>query len=222
MTKARDIISSTLGFRLNRLGPGETLDQDLAAACLGGLNEIADTLSGQGSLLFREILTPGVCNGVSGILGTTWAGLVAGEKILGASISYGAGQDLPLNMGTMAQYQAITAKATVSIPRTIYPDGASVVYLWPAAAGQTITLRTKQDFSSFATLDTDYEMPKGYQGAFSALLAELLAPAMLGAVTPPVAAAAREARARIAAQTANPAIVDTGRRAGGNVLTGWN
>ena len=51
--------------------------------------------------------------------------------------------------------------------------------------------------ADFADLDTDYTMPKGYKSAFGALLAEKMAPTMVGGVSPAVAAAARAARLRL-------------------------
>lgn len=221
MTKARDIITNTLTFRLNKLSIGETLDADVAALCLTGLNEIVDSFNGSLSNLFREILTPGVVTGTYGTLGTTWAALHPGDVILGASVSYQAGMDTPLEMGTMEQYQAIAQKATASIPQTIYPDGLALVYVWPAAAGQTITLRTRANFSNFADLDTDYVMPDGYLAGFSGLLAELLAPSFIGGVSPAIAANAQRARNNLAAQNIEPAIADATQRSSGNILTGF-
>lgn len=209
MTKARDILSNALTFRLNRLSAGETLDADLAATCLQALNEVVDQFNGLGSFLAREILVPGVCNGVSGTLGTTWAGVAYGDSILGATVSYAAGMDTPLAMLTMEQYQEISQKSTVSIPLYYAPDGGATVYLWPAAAGQTVTIRVKQAFSKFADLDTDYLMPDGYLSALSALTAELLAPSLVGGVSAEVMKAANGARVRLGAQNINPAIVDT-------------
>lgn len=214
MSKARDIVSNALTFRLNRLSPGETLDADTAALCLAALNEVIDQFNGLGSFLTREILTPGVCNGVSGTLGTTWPGLAYGDTILGATVSYAVGLDNPIDMLTMEQYQGIAQKATASIPLFYAPDGGALVYLWPAAVGQTVTLRTKQTFSKFADLDTDYVMPDGFPSALSALVAELLAPSMVGGVSTDVARAATGARTRLGAQSINPAIVDSTRGGG--------
>lgn len=221
MTKARDIITNTLTFRLNKLSIGETLDADVAALCLAGLNEIVNAFNGEIPFLFREILTPGTVTGTSGTLGTTWPTLHTGDVILGASVSYQAGMDTPLDIGTMEQYQAIAQKATASIPQAIYPDGAATIYVWPAAAGQTITLRTRQNFSTFADLDTDYVMPDGFQAGFSAMLAELLAPSFVGGVTPAIENNARRARNDLAAQCLQPAIADAVQRTRGNILTGW-
>ena len=47
MTKAREIIGDALTFRLNKLSPGETLDQDTARVCLDALNSVVDEINGK-------------------------------------------------------------------------------------------------------------------------------------------------------------------------------
>ena len=221
MTTARTIISGALTFWLNRLSPGETLDADLGATCLAALNDVADGFNGLGSFLFSEFFTPGVCNGVSGTLGTTWPGVNPGDNILGATVSYQAGMDLPLDPITMGQYADIAQKATASIPQYFCPDGGSLVYLWPAAAGQTVTLRTWKSFSQFADLDTDYVMPQGFQSGFSACVAERMAPALNPGALAAAEVGARAARNRLAAQVTMPETIDMTPPNRGNILSGW-
>lgn len=221
MTAARTIIGGALTFWLNRLSPGETLDADLGAICLAALNDVVDGFNGLGSFLFSEAFTAGVCNGTSGTLGTTWVGVNPGDNILGATVSYQAGMDLPLDPLTMGQYADIAQKATASIPQYFCPDGGSLVFLWPAAAGQTITLRTWKSFSTFANLDTDYLMPQGFQSAFSACLAERMAPSLCGAIPAAVEVGARAARNRLSAQVTMPEIIDMTPPKIGNILSGW-
>lgn len=221
MTKARDIITGTLRFHLNRLAPGETLDADLAAVCLEALNYIADRLNGSKAFLFRDVLTASLTtvSGTSASLSTTW-GLTPGDQILGVTVSYQAGNDVPVDEITMAQYQAIPVKATAYLPRNWAHDGQDTIYFFPGATGQSITLRTKQVVSDFADLDTDYVMPKGYRSALSAMLAEAMAPSINPSVMATVAIAAKAARAGIGGQTVEPAIIAS-RPVPGNVLTGW-
>lgn len=221
MTTARTVIGGALSFWLNRLSPGEVLDADTAATCLLGLNDIVDELSGGESLLFREIFTAGVCNGMSGTMGTTWLGVGSGDVILGATVSYQAGMDLPMASITMGQYQDIAQKATASIPQFYCQDGGPTVYLWPAAAGQTITIRTLQNFSNFADLDTDYAMPTGYQSGFTAMLAERMATVLLGGIPASVAKAASAARLRLQAQASDPEIISMIPTVVGNILSNW-
>ena len=222
MTIARNIIGGALTFWLNRLSPGETLDADLGATCLAALNDVCDEFNGLGSFLFSEYFTPGVCNGVSGTLGVTWPGINPGDNILGATVSYQAGMDIPLDPMTMAQYADIPQKATASIPQRFCPDGGSLVFLWPAAAGQTVTLRTWKSFSQFADLDTDYLMPQGYQSALAVCTAERMCMTLNPGALPKVEKGARAARNRLAAQVTMPDIINMTKPNVGNILTGWH
>ena len=208
MTTARSIIEGALTFGLNRLSPGETLDADTGAVCLTALNMIVDEFNGAKSFLFREILTAsGAITGTYGTLGTDWAGLVAGDEILGATVRYSATLDVPMDPITVGQYANIGIKSESDYPAYYAHDGQATVYLYPAAAAHVITLRTKQVVTDFADLDTDYTMPKGYKSAFSALLAEKMAPTMVGGVSAAVASDARAARHRLTGQSINPAIL---------------
>ena len=221
MTTARQIIQGALTFHLNRLSPGETLNDDDASVCLTALNHLADEWNGVKSFLFREILTPGIAiTGTSGTLGATWTGLAPGDEILSATVQYSGGMDLPLEPITLEQYSAIPLKSTASIPRQYAHDGLATVYFWPACAGQTVTLRTRQVIADFADLDADYVMPKGYKSALSACLAAAVGGVMVGNVPPAVYAAARAARSRIQMQAVNPGIIGGVNRRG-NILAGW-
>lgn len=222
MTKARDIITDSLTFGLNRLSPGESADADVLRVCLSALNNIADELNGQKSFLFREILSASsAVTGTTATLGVDWPTLSPGDEILGATVQYSAGMDTEMRPLTMEEYQRIPVKTTGAFPTRYAHDGAATVYLYPAATGQTITLRTRQVVSDFADLDTDYSMPKGYRAALSAMLNERLAPVLLGGITPEIALAAKRARNQLAGQTMKPGIIN-GSPAPGNILTGWH
>lgn len=220
MTTARQIIDSAMRHRLNRLSPGETLDADTYAVALEALNAVADEWNGSKSFLFRELLTAATVTGTTGTLGTTWASLVPGDEILSATVQYSAGNDVPIAPLTIEQYSQIPLKLTQNYPQFYAHDGAATVYFYPAATGQTITLRTRQVVSDFADLDTDYSMPKGYRSGMADVLAERLAPSLIGAVTPAIATAARAARNRIVSQAVEPGIPNS-RPVRGNVLNGW-
>lgn len=221
MATARSIVTTALTVHLNKLAAGETLDNDTANLCLGGLNDVVDEFNGAKSFLFREILTQSSpISGASAQLGVAWPSLVSGDVILGATVQYSAGLDIPLDSMSMAEYAGIAIKSVAAIPRVYAHDGAATVYLYPAAAGQTVTLRTRQVVQEFADLDTDYVMPKGYRSALAALLAERMANSLVGGVKPDVAQAASAARRRLRSQSANPGIINGGA-APGNILVGW-
>lgn len=221
MTKARDIITGALRFHLNRLSPGETMDDDTAGACLEALNNLADEMNGAKSFLFREVLTTSsAITGTTATLGSTWVGLSPGDEILGATVQYTAGNDVPIALITMQQYQNIPLKNVSTFPQSLAYDGLSTVYLYPGATGQTVTLRTRQIVSDFADLDTDYSMPKGYKAALSAMLAERMAPSIAPAKVESARAEGQSARRRLMAQAVNPAIIGA-RPVRGNILSGW-
>lgn len=222
MTTAREIITSALSFRLNRLSPGEALDADLAAMCLSALNDIADEWSGSGSFLWRTQLSSATFSGASATLGTTWADITPGQNIMGATYNAGAG-DFPLDKLTMEQYQEqIRIKSLQGgLPQYFAQDGLSTVYFYPVVSASTpITLRVMQSVQEFADLDTDYSMPQGYRSGFADVLAERVAPSVLGAVPPSIAKGAALARNRLMAQSIEPAII-SGKPVQGNVYSGW-
>ena len=207
MTTARTVISGALRFGLNRLSPGETLDADTADVCLEALNSIADELSGGKTMLWREVLTAGTVTAVTGTLGTTWSTLAPGAQILGATYSDGT-QDIMIEPLTLAQYHLIAQKTTAGQDIQYFAhDGQSLVYFYPVPTSRSVTLRTMAAVSAFADLDTDYVMPAGYRSGFEALLAERMAPTMVGDVPAAVARRARAARMAMLA-FAKPAIIE--------------
>lgn len=216
MTTAREVITDALTFGLNRLSPGETLDADVGAVCLSALNNIADRMTGSGGMLFREVLTESTAlTAATAMIGVQWATLVPGVNILGATVKL-AGQTLEYAIAvvTMEQYQGISIKTIASIPDRIAYDGISSVYIYPVPNGEKITLRTHQPAASFIDLDTVYVMPPGCRSAIADMLAEKMAPSLLGAITPAVAAAAASARMRLEAANIMPAIIDAGGNPG--------
>ena len=219
MTTARSIIGGALTFHLNRLSPGETLDADLGAVCLDALNHIADEFNGSKSFLFREILTVStVITGSTGVLGTHWPTLAPGDVVLGATYLQGT-TDVPLKRWTMAQYANVSDKTISSAPEYYTPDGLGTIYWYPKCVSNYITLRTRAAVADFLDLDTDYSMPNGYKSGLAALLAEKMAPTMIGSITRDIATAARGARNRLGAQASNPAILGQSRQVG-NIING--
>lgn len=218
MTTARTIIEDALTFGLNKLSPGEALDDDTGAVCLRALNSVADEFNGSGAVLFREVLTSGTVAGQSAAIDVVWQ-LLPGVRILGATVG-ATGDEQPLEALTLAQYAEVVDKTISGTPSCYAHDGFNTVYFYPAPVSETVTLRTREYVSDFADLDTDYGMPAGFKAAFSALLAERVAEALTGKVSVAVRNDAKAARSRIAAQVVNPAIIGGGERVP-SILTGW-
>jgi hypothetical protein len=206
---ARAVIMDALRFHLNRLSPGESLDPDTGDFALAALNNIVDEWDGAKTALFQEILTESVAgiSSATATLGVDWPELAPGDQILGATVAYSAGLDVPLDPMTMAQYQAIAIKSTSTYPAAYAYDGGETVYFYPVPTGQKVTLRTRQAISVFNGLDTVYTMPQGYQSALAACLAALLAPTMNPDVLTICERRAAAARQRVTTQNLNPAII---------------
>jgi hypothetical protein len=126
---------------------------------------------------------------------------------------------MPMAPLTMGQYAEIGNKTSSGQPRQYAHDGAATVYLYPAAAGHVITLRTKQAAQTFADLDTVYTMPAGYQSALEALLTEKMAPTLNPEMLPLATRKASAVRLGLASRSLDPAILRPATR--GNILTGW-
>lgn len=217
MTTARNIITLALEG-MNKLSPGEAIDADLAAACLRRLNSIADGWGAGRDMLFRDVITSGAVTGVSLTLGSgAFAAVASGDQP--AQI---VADNYPVEPITMQQYNEILQKTTAGRPLFWAWDGASTVYLYPAAAGQTIGILTREAFAVFADLDTVYSMPSGYEGAFAASLAVAMAPALLGKVPDALERAERKALFGVQGSNIRPAIVSACKPLGGSILQGWN
>ena len=129
-------------------------------------------------------------------------GPAAGEEIISAQADgYG------MTKITMQQYNDIRVKTQSGRPEVWAHDGLATVYLYPAAAGNTISLLTRAPFATFVDLDTSYTLPSGYQGAFAASLAVAMAPALLGGVTPGLLMAEKRARFNVKNANVRPATV---------------
>jgi len=200
MTTARNIMTLALES-MNRLSPGEALDADIAAVLLRRLNTIADSWSSGRETMFRDVLTTGAVTGTSFTLGAGAFAGVAGEVLLIQSDS------LPTDPITINQYNNIILKTQTGRPEVWAFDGLNTVYLYPAALGHTLSVLTRQAFESFADLDTVYAMPAGYEAAFAATLAVAMAPALIGKVTPDLAAAERKAMMSIQNANVRPAML---------------
>lgn len=220
MTTARNIITLALES-MNKLSPGEPLDADLTAACLRRLRSIADDWSAGRDMMFQDQIVSGVVTGLFLTLATgSFVSITPGDEILAMSAD-----NFPMGPITIQQYAGIYDKTSSGRPQSYASDGLSTVFLFPAAAGNTISITTRKPFAAFADLDTAYVMPSGYEGAFAASLAVAMAPALLGKVPPDLAAKERKALFNIAGGAIRPAILDSSPlrrgRIGGNILGGW-
>lgn len=217
MATARNIITLALES-MNKLSPGETMDADLAAACLRRLNAIADGWSSGRDMLFRDVTISGAVTGTSLTLGAgSFTAIASGDQPIQI-----VADEFPVEPITMQQYNEILVKATTGRPLYWAWDGAATVFLWPAASGHTIGVLSRAAFSVFADLDTQYSMPSGYESAFAASLAVAMAPALTGGVSADLVRAENKAVFAIQNGNVRPAIISDCKPLGGSILQGWS
>lgn len=219
MTTARTIISLALEA-MNKLAPGEVLDSDLAAVCLRRLNAIADDWSAGRDMAPQDVISSGAVTGTSLTLGAApFAAITPGEEIISAQAD-----GIHMTPITIQQYNDIRTKTQAGRPQVYAWDGLSTVYLYPAAAGNTVNVVTRAPFASFVDLDTAYTLPSGYQGAFAASLAVALAPALAPTSLPGLLQAEKRALFNVRNTNVRPAVIGANPlspRACGNILQGW-
>jgi hypothetical protein len=219
MTTARTIISLALEG-MNKLSPGETLDADVAAVCMRRLNAIADDWSAGRDMTPQDVISSGAVTGPSLTLAAgAFAAIGIGEEIIQAQAD-----GFPMDPITMQQYQNILLKNQAGRPQVWAWDGLATVFVYPASAGNTISIMTRAPFASFIDLDTAYMLPSGYQGAFAASLAVAMAPALLGGVPQSLLVAEKKALYNVSNSTVRPAILSADPlacRPTGSILQGW-
>lgn len=220
MTTARTIISLALEG-MNKLAPGETIDADVAAICLRRLNTIADDWSVGRDMAPQDQIVSGSVTGVSLTLDAgSFAAITVGQEIISMQAD-----GYPMTPITMQQYNDIPTKTQAGRPEVWVSDGLATVFLYPAASANTIGILTRKPFTEFADLDTDYSMPPGYKGAFSASLAVAMAPSLLGGIPPALERAEKKAMHNIGNTNVDPAILSSnplGRSCASNILQGWD
>lgn len=220
MSTARNIITLALES-MNKLSPGEALDADLSAACLRRLNSIADDWSAGREMMPQDQIVSATVSGASITLGAgSWVSIAAGDEIIAMKAD-----TVAMDPITIQQYNAIPVPTSTGRPYFWCPDGLSTVYLYPVAVANVLSVVTRKAFTAFADLDTAYTMPAGYEGAFAASLAVAMAPALLGKVSPDLAAKEKKAMFNVSNSNVRPAIVNANplrRRVCGTILTGFN
>jgi hypothetical protein len=198
--RALDIITDAYE-RCNRLSPGEVLVADDAAFGFRRLTMLIDELSAQNLYLYKNTLTAAVQTGHITLGAGDWASINPGDQIVSAAC-----QNLPIDPITIQQYNERHRPSVSGVPTVYAHDGNATVYLWPAPAGLTITLQTRNTVSQFADQTTDYTLPDGWANALGAALAVRIAPNILGQVPPTLLRAERAAMGAVSRY--EPAILD--------------
>lgn len=202
MPTARVLIQNALR-PLQVLGVGQSLSAEDAADGLKVLNNMLSFFSTKISLVYTETneqfnLTNGVISytlGPGGDFNT-----VRPTQILAAYIEY-AGDSYKLREATANQYAGFEDKDEVGIPSFYYDDGGfplRTLRLFSAPfATMVLFLTSIKQLTSFASLNTDIDLPPGYEPMITYNLSTWLAPEYNRAVPDDVRKMANDTMAAI-------------------------
>lgn len=183
MATAQAIINRALRS-IGALSEGGTPSVARSIEALDILNTLLDSWRLDTYLIYAEKIVIKVLtvNKPSYTIGPSSADISADrpEWLAGAYLTISGIDYPPLDPLTDDQYAAIPLKTVSSIPNSInfaatYPN--ATIFLYPQPAGSyTLNLRLPEVLQEFASLTTDYAMPKGHRRALELNLALELAP----------------------------------------------
>lgn len=163
MTTARTLIEQSLK-KINVLGQGQTLSSNEAADALNALNNMLDSWSVEGGLIYtRATDTFNATGAQSYTIGSGGDVNIVRPIIIDAITISQGGTDYSVGQIGRDSYTGITDKAVQGVPESFYYDNNSPLsnlYLWPVAtAGYTVNIYSLKPLSSFTGLTTDVALP---------------------------------------------------------------
>lgn len=192
---------------------GEEPSADESSDALAALNALMDSLSNDALQVFARsvdaiALSAGTASVTVGPSGSTITGRPV--EVLGQSFITVAGEDHPLELYTLDQYNAIREKTERGLPSAIYvqadmPD--VTVYVWPVPEqAATLNLWSNKQIRQFTSLTTELALPPGYERMLAFMLAEEIAPEYDR--EPPATVVRKAAEARLLIMATNSEAVD--------------
>lgn len=185
MPTARTLITSALQ-RLGAIATGEVPSADEAQDGLTALNDLLETWSLENLLVLSDTITTHVLTastqsytiGSGGDIAITWPVQVEQAQLRVTSST--PNLDLPLRVLNPEEYGGIRLKTEESTyPQAVYLHTTyplATLYLWPVPTeANTLMLWTKGLVGTFATLDTNVTLARGYARALRYNLAVELA-----------------------------------------------
>lgn len=228
MTTARRIIKRALQ-KNGVLTKGESPSGDEASDALDSLNDLVGSWSNDSLLIYARLSEsfPLVSGQASYTIGNGGDFNTARPmQILSAFTRIGS-IDYSMDAINGVAYDGITQKdISSSIPEVIYYDGNSplgTITIYPTPTVGTLHIRTEKELASFTTLDTDLDLPPGWERALIYNLALELAPEYGQPVDQVVYEVAMDSLGKIKTAVARNKGMDAypynGRN--NNVYTGW-
>lgn len=228
MTTARTLIKRALQ-KNGVLTKGEAPSGDEASDALQTLNAMLGTWSNDSLLIYARlsesfVLTSGQSAYTIGSGGNF--NTARPMQILSAYVRIG-NIDYDLDIINGVAYDDITLKSLQSsIPSALYYDGNSplgTITIYPVPTTGTLYIRSEKQLSSFTTLDTDLDLPPGWDKAIVDNLSIELAPEYGQPVTEAMYMMATNSLGRIKTAVARNKGMDAYPYNGNsnNIYTGW-
>jgi len=225
MTTARTLIADALGD-IGVLDPNETMTAEMAQHGLRTLNRIIDRWQAQRLYVWAVTEVVATVSGASATIGPGQQFDVTHPQELQPGCYYvRSGMSYPLPIWEREDYNAKILKAQAGeYPQGIYYDRqmSGRVYVWPVpSAPLEYHLQVLTRLPVFADLDTEYQLPDGYQDALFYTLTERLPAAYNLPVSQTAVTEAAKARRVIKAGNSQIPVLQIGEINAGrlNILT---
>ncbi len=232
MTTARKIIEASLR-KINSLGSGESLPAEDAADALQALNAMIGMWSVDGDLVYTMTWETFPVIG-----GTQSYNIGPGQtfdtdrplEILAMNLQVPGGVAYPIVELDERQWSAISIKDISGIPYGAYYDANSPIanfkFYYVPAVNYQFNIYSRKILASFPSLNTDLDLPPGYEEALIYNLAIRLAPEYEKEPSATVINTANAARSAIAAQNTrnqnNAVSLDAALTRMGQYYSGFN
>lgn len=206
MTTARTIIEASLR-KLNALGSGESLSAEDAADALQALNAMLSSWSVEGDLVYTMTWEtfPVVGGTQSYNIGPSQTfNTERPLEIYAMNLQVPGGIAYPIAELDERQWSAISIKDISGIPYGAYYDANSPIanfkFYYVPSTNYEFNIYSKKVLSEFTTLNTDLDLPPGYEKALIFNLAIDLAPEYQREPTATVVKEAGKSRSAISVQ----------------------
>lgn len=199
---AQQLIEGALRL-IDQLAPGYSASADHLSVGLTALNDLLETWSAEGFLLYRlaqDSLT------MTGAASYTWGsgGNINTERPVKVRAAYASVSNiaLPVRLATAEEWSAVIDRTATGL----YPELALLDYgyplitirLWPNPSSGSLVFHSVKPLARVSALNSDMNLPVGYEYALRHGLAMHLAPEFRRAVPAEVVAAANAGKAALA------------------------
>lgn len=235
MSTVSDLIKGSLRL-IGAIAQGETPTSQDSADALSALNDMLESWSNDGLMLFNRTieaftLTPSTSSYTFGTGGDFNSARPA--RLIQANIKQsGDNSEFPVRIINSDEYSRIVDKTLQStIPQCIYYNdnfALGVVYVWPVpSAANSLILYSDKPLSAFSAISDTVSLPPGYKEAMRYNLAMRLSPEYGKAISQDIAMQAMEAKASIMRANTEPVYMKSdvdgllGDRKPFNIYTGF-